>query len=143
MRSADPLPFVGARRYAQYRAEREQAHKDWLQRKKEREEKLARGEDVGPEEPDPTEEVEVGCLGLLKFILYATLFVVLAGKFFTGSYLWEMEMPNLSKLIPVRSRRIPLLPSFSVLIPRPPHSPARARARAATLARVCVLGCHY
>ena len=32
------MPFVGARRYAQYRAEREQAHKDWLQRKKEREE---------------------------------------------------------------------------------------------------------
>ena len=102
MRSADPLPFVGARRYAQYRAEREQAHKDWLQRKKEREEKLARGEEVGPEEPDPTEEREVGCLGLLKFLLYATLFVVLAGKFFTGDFLWEMDLPSVSQFIPVR-----------------------------------------
>ena len=97
---------MGARSYAQYRAEREKAHTDWLQRKKEREEKLARGEDVGPEEPDPTEEPEVGCLGLLKFILYATLFIVLAGKFFTGSYLWEMEPPNLKQFIPVRRRHI-------------------------------------
>lgn len=97
---------MGARSYAQYRAEREKAHADWLQRKKEREEKLARGEDVGPEEPDPTEEPEVGCLGLLKFILYATLFIVLAGKFFTGSYLWELEPPNLKQFIPVRRRHI-------------------------------------
>ncbi|KAI0662943.1 cytochrome b5 [Cubamyces menziesii] len=94
-------PFLA---YAQYRAEREKAHTDWLQRKKEREEKLARGEDVGPEEPDPTEEPEVGCLGLLKFILYATLFIVLAGKFFTGSYLWEMEPPNLKQFIPTTQR---------------------------------------
>lgn len=101
---------MGACSYAQYRAEREQAHEEWLKRKKEREEKLARGEEVGPEEPDPTEEVEVGCMGLLKFILYATLFVVLAGKFFTGSFLWEMDVPNLRQLIPVRSRDIPLPP---------------------------------
>ncbi|KAH9894164.1 cytochrome b5 [Cubamyces lactineus] len=94
-------PFLA---YAQYRAEREKAHADWLQRKKEREEKLARGEDVGPEEPDPTEEPEVGCLGLLKFILYATLFIVLAGKFFTGSYLWELEPPNLKQFIPTNQR---------------------------------------
>ncbi|KAI0751265.1 cytochrome b5-like heme/steroid binding domain-containing protein [Daedaleopsis nitida] len=96
-------PFLA---YAQYRAEREQAHEEWLKRKKEREEKLARGEEVGPEEPDPTEEVEVGCTGLLKFILYATLFVVLAGKFFTGSFLWEMEMPNLKQLIPQMDQRL-------------------------------------
>ncbi|KAI0829351.1 cytochrome b5 [Trametes gibbosa] len=108
---ADPTRMVSTKQanrpflaYAQYRAEREQAHADWLQRKKEREEKLARGEKVGPEEPDPTEEREVGCLGLLKFVLYATLFVVLAGKFFTGSYLWEMDMPNLSQFIPTNQR---------------------------------------
>ncbi|KAI0356679.1 cytochrome b5 [Trametes cingulata] len=94
-------PFLA---YAQYRAEREKAHADWLQRKKEREEKLARGEEVGPEEPDPTEEREVGCLGLLKFILYATLFVVLAGKFFTGSFLWEMELPSVRQFIPTNQR---------------------------------------
>ncbi|EJF63049.1 cytochrome b5 [Dichomitus squalens LYAD-421 SS1] len=94
-------PFLA---YAQYRAEREQAHKEWLQRKQQREEKLARGEEVGPEEPDPTEEVEVGCLGLLKFILYATLFIILAGKFFTGSFLWEQELPNLRQFIPTNQR---------------------------------------
>ncbi|EIW62150.1 cytochrome b5 [Trametes versicolor FP-101664 SS1] len=94
-------PFLA---YAQYRAEREKLHADWLQRKKERDEKLARGEEVGPEEPDPTEEREVGCLGLLKFILYATLFVVLAGKFFTGSFLWEMELPSVSQFMPSGQR---------------------------------------
>ena len=65
---------------------------------------MARGEEVGAEEPDPTEEPEVGCLGLLKFIVYAIVFVLLAGKFFTGSYLWEHELPNIKKLIPVRLR---------------------------------------
>ena len=121
---------MGARRYAQYRAEREQAHKEWLQRKKEREEKLARGEEVGPEEPDPTEEVEVGCLGLLKFIVYATLFVVLAGKFFTGSFLWEQELPNLKQFIPVRLLNIPppLSASLSFLSLVPPSFRASATA---------------
>jgi len=94
-------PFLG---YSEYRTEREQEHVAWLHRKKEREEKLARGEQVGPEEPDPTEEPEVGCLGLLKFILYATIFIVLAGKFITGSFLWEHELPNLRHLIPTNQR---------------------------------------
>ena len=100
---------------------------------------------MGPLEPDPTEEVEVGCLGLLKFFLYATVFVVLAGKFFTGSYLWELEPPNLRQFIPVRSwllgrlgwrasarlREGPAAHAYARLwfaIPRPR---ARTRARAA------------
>ena len=61
---------------------------------------MARGEQVGPEEADPTAEPEIGCLGLLKFILYFSIAMVLAGKFFTGSYLWELELPNLSKYFP-------------------------------------------
>ena len=112
---------MGACRYAQYRAEREQAHADWLKRKKEREERLARGEEVGPEEPDPTAEVEVGCLGLLKFLLYAAVFVVLAGKFFTGSYLWELEPPNLQQYFPVRARSSPARVGT--------HAPSRRGAR--------------
>lgn len=129
---------MGACRYAQYRAEREQVHAEWLNRKKERDEKLARGEEVGPEEPDPTEEVEVGCLGLLKFVLYATLLVVLAGKFFTGSFLWEMDMPNLKQFIPVRSRDMPLL--FAAPSP-PPRPRVYAHAHARAVGRVCVFGC--
>jgi len=69
----------------------EKEHQAWLQRKQEREEKLSRGELVGPEERDPTAEEEIGLLGLLKFIVYALLIVVLAGKFFTGSLLWEYD----------------------------------------------------
>ncbi len=45
--------------------------------------------DVGPEEPDEEEEIEIGCLGLLKFLLYATIFILLASKFVTGDWLWE------------------------------------------------------
>lgn len=90
-------------RYSEYRLKREQEHEAWLQRKKEREEKIARGEKAGPEEIDPTEEPEVGCLGILKFVLYATIFIVLAGKFITGSFLWEHELPNLRQFIPVRT----------------------------------------
>lgn len=77
--------------YREYKLEREKLHQAWLERKKEREEKLARGEEVGPEERDPTAEEEVGLLGLLKFIVYALLITALAGRFFTGSFLWEYD----------------------------------------------------
>lgn len=77
--------------YHEYKLEQQRQHQAWLQRKKEREEKLARGEKVGPEERDPTAEEEVGLLGLLKFIVYLLLVITLAGKFFTGSFLWEYD----------------------------------------------------
>lgn len=68
---------------------------------------MARGEEVGPEEPDPTEEPEVGCLGLLKFLFISFVVVVLAGKFFTGSYLWEQDIASgLRRLVPVSSYAI-------------------------------------
>lgn len=77
-------------------------HDAWAERQKVRAEKIAKGEEVGPEEPDPTAEPEVGCLGLLKFLFYTLIVLVLAGKFLTGSYLWEHELPNFKTLIPVR-----------------------------------------
>ncbi|KAI6105399.1 cytochrome b5-like heme/steroid binding domain-containing protein [Pisolithus sp. B1] len=87
-RKAANQPFLA---YKEYRQKQEQEHQAWLLRKKEREEKLSRGEPVGPEERDPTAEEEVGLLGLLKFIVYLLLIIVLAGKFFTGSFLWEYD----------------------------------------------------
>jgi|ERR1700722_9719092 len=83
--------FVDHCSYKEYREKQEALHNAWLERKKEREEKLARGEKVGPEERDPTAEEEVGCLGLLKFVLGIVIVILLAGKFFTGSYLWEYD----------------------------------------------------
>ncbi|KAG1773824.1 cytochrome b5-like heme/steroid binding domain-containing protein [Suillus occidentalis] len=81
-------PFLA---HKQYREKQEQEHQAWLRRNHEREEKLARGEEVGPAEVDPTAEQEVGVLGLLKFIVYSLLVIVIAGKFFTGSFLWEYD----------------------------------------------------
>jgi hypothetical protein len=76
---------------------------------KERDEMVAKGLEVGPKEKDPTEEVEVGFLGLLKFILYLLIGIILAGKFFTGSFLWEYEgkWTNLKTYMPV-SNPLPL-----------------------------------
>jgi len=62
-----------------------------MERKKERDAKLARGEKVGPEERDPTAQEEVGILGLLKFLVYVLIIIALAGKFFTGSFTWEYD----------------------------------------------------
>jgi hypothetical protein len=66
-------------------------HAAWLKKKKARDEKIARGEKVGPLERDPTGEEEIGILGLLKFIVIVLVCVTLAGKFFTGSYTWEYK----------------------------------------------------
>lgn len=90
--------------YTRYREEQKREHEAWLERKKKREEMIKRGEAVGPEEPDPTAPKEVGLLGLLKFIVYCLIILSLAGKFFTGSFLFDYEarLPSLKKLWPVR-----------------------------------------
>ncbi|KAL0949806.1 hypothetical protein HGRIS_009842 [Hohenbuehelia grisea] len=81
-------PFLA---YKEYRDKQEALHQAWLVKKKERDEKIARGEKVGPLERDPTAEEEVGLLGLLKFLVYLLIFIALAGKFITGSYTWESD----------------------------------------------------
>jgi len=96
-------PFLA---YKEYREKREAEHKAWEQRMKERDEKIAQGLEVGPKEKDPTGEEEVGLVGLLKFIVYLLIFVVLAGKFITGSFLWEYEgkWTNLKTYMPSNQR---------------------------------------
>lgn len=101
-----------APRYKQYRERQEAEHAAWLARQKEREEKLARGEDAGPAEPDPTEEQEVGCVGLTKLLLVLLLLAALAGKFFTGSFTWEYGA-SLKQFWPVRHRASGILSSRS------------------------------
>jgi hypothetical protein len=98
-------------RYKEYRHEQEKKHEEWLARKRERDEGLARGEDVGPEEPDPTAEVEVGLWGLVKFLLSTIVVIMLAGKFVTGSYLWEYDgkWVQAKTYFPVRNRPLPTL----------------------------------
>ncbi|KAF7354947.1 Sterol metabolism-related protein [Mycena sanguinolenta] len=97
-------PFLA---HKEYRDRQERLHNEWLEKKKIRDAKIAKGEPVGPLERDPTEPREVGILGLLKFILYVTIFIALAGKFVTGSYTWEYEtrlMPTLKSLWPTDQR---------------------------------------
>ncbi|KAF8900025.1 cytochrome b5-like heme/steroid binding domain-containing protein [Mucidula mucida] len=81
-------PFLS---HKNYRNKQDRLHNEWLARKQARDEKIARGEDGGPEERDPTAEVEIGALSVLKFLLYTVVIVLLSGKFLTGSYLWEYE----------------------------------------------------
>lgn len=90
-------------RYTRYREEQKRLHDEWLERKKLRDEKIAKGEKVGPEEKDPTAQEEVGLLGLLKFIVYCLLFLALVSKFFTGSFAFDLEnnIPSLKKFWPV------------------------------------------
>ena len=52
---------------------------------------MARGEEVGPEEPDPTHEPEVGVRGLMKFLVYVLLFIICTGKFVTGDWMWGYD----------------------------------------------------
>jgi hypothetical protein len=78
-------------RHKEFRDKQAALHEAWVQQKKEHDEKVARGEKVEKLGPDPTAEHEIGLVGLLKFLAYVALFALLAGKFFTGSYLWEYE----------------------------------------------------
>ncbi|KIK67970.1 hypothetical protein GYMLUDRAFT_36773 [Collybiopsis luxurians FD-317 M1] len=96
-------PFLA---YKAYRDKQEKLHNEWLERQKIRKEKIARGEEVGPEEKDPTEPEEVGLKGLLKFFLYLIIFGALTGKLFTGSYTWNYQdkMAQLKTLIPTDER---------------------------------------
>ncbi|THH21048.1 hypothetical protein EW146_g425 [Bondarzewia mesenterica] len=96
-------PFLA---YKEYRDRQQALHSAWLLRKKERDEKLARGEEVGPEEPDPTAEREIGVLDLLKFLVYVLLFITLSGKFIAGDFLWgyEGKWTNLKTYWPTNQR---------------------------------------
>ncbi|TFK29272.1 cytochrome b5 [Coprinopsis marcescibilis] len=81
-------PFLA---YAEYRGKQEKLHQDWVKKKEERDAAIARGEEVGPLEPDPTAVEEVGVLGLLKFLVICLVIGALAGKFVTGSYTWDYQ----------------------------------------------------
>ncbi|KAJ6567286.1 hypothetical protein DFH09DRAFT_1314402 [Mycena vulgaris] len=70
-------PFLA---HKEYRDRQEALHNAWVEKKKIRDAKIAKGEPVGPLERDPTEPREVGVVGLLKFILYLTIFLALSAS---------------------------------------------------------------
>jgi hypothetical protein len=76
-------------RYKAYRDEQAKLHSAWREREDARLAAIARGDpNPPPAEPDPTAEREIGLLGLLKFLFYLFLFLLLAGKFVTGEWMW-------------------------------------------------------
>ena len=68
---------------------------------------MARGEEVGSEEPDPTHEPEIGVLGIMKFLVYVLLFIICTGKFVTGDWMWgyDSKWLRVKTYFPVRLRR--------------------------------------
>jgi hypothetical protein len=77
-------------RYTEYRRKEEAERQARKQRNKERLEKMARGETVGPPEKEDLEE-EIGLWGLVKFLIFAVACIMLAGHFITGDYLWDYK----------------------------------------------------
>jgi len=96
-------PYLAHR---EFRERQRELHDAWLVRDKERDEKIAKGEKVGPKELDPTAEREIGVLDLLKFLVYLLLFITLSGKFIAGDYFWgyEGKWANLKTYWPTTQR---------------------------------------
>ncbi|KAH9017989.1 cytochrome b5 [Lactarius pseudohatsudake] len=95
-------PFLS---YKNYRDEQAKLHAAWREREDARLAAIARGDPNPPRaEPDPTAQKEIGLLGLLKFLAFLFVGVLLAGKFVTGEYGWGVETAQLRKLWPTQQR---------------------------------------
>ncbi|KAH8984598.1 cytochrome b5-like heme/steroid binding domain-containing protein [Lactarius akahatsu] len=95
-------PFLS---YKNYRDEQAKLHAAWREREDARLAAIARGDPNPPRaEPDPTAQTEIGLLGLLKFLVFLFVGVLLAGKFVTGEYGWGVETAQLRKLWPTQQR---------------------------------------
>ena len=92
-----------------YRDEQAKLHAAWREREEARLAAIARGDpNPPPAEPDPTAEREIGLLGLLKFLFYVLLVVLLAGKFVTGEWAWGMG-DSVGRVVDVRRWWPPLM----------------------------------
>ena len=98
-----PPPFL---RYKAYRDEQAKLHAAWRAREDERLAAIARGDpNPPPAEADPTAQREIGLLGLLKFLIYLFIGILLAGKFVTGEWDWGLEgAASLRRLWPTQQR---------------------------------------
>ncbi|EIM88392.1 cytochrome b5 [Stereum hirsutum FP-91666 SS1] len=96
-------PFLS---YKNYREQQRQLHDGWVERQKEREAKIARGEKVGPPERDPTEEREISLGDIVKFLVYVLLAITLGGKFITGDFMWGYrgKWTNIHTYLPSNER---------------------------------------
>jgi len=96
-------PFL---KYKAYRDEQAKLHAAWRVREDARLAAIAAGDPHPPPyEEDPTAQREIGLFGLLKFLLYLFLGVLLAGKFVTGEWGWGVVgVGDLRKLWPEQQR---------------------------------------
>ncbi|KAN0131239.1 cytochrome b5 [Lactarius tabidus] len=96
-------PFL---KYKAYRDEQAKLHAAWRVREDARLAAIARGDpNPPPAEADPTAQREIGFLGLLKFLVYLLVGILLAGKFVTGEWGWGMDgVAQVRKLWPTQMR---------------------------------------
>jgi hypothetical protein len=96
-------------RYKEYRDEQAKLHAAWLEREQARQAAIARGDPNPPAaERDPTAEREIGLLGLLKFLFWLVVVVLLTGKFVTGEWMWGdggRAWVNVRRWLPVNQQQ--------------------------------------
>jgi len=96
-------PFL---KYKAYRDEQAKLHAAWRAREDERLAAIARGDpNPPPAEADPTAQREIGLVGLLKFLVYLFIGILLAGKFITGEWDWGLDgVASVRRLWPTQQR---------------------------------------
>ena len=104
--------------YREYKVKEEERARLKAEKIKRREEKIAKGEELGPE--DELQKEPSAILALLRLFLVFIAIVMALGWFITGSVVWEYngKWVRLSTYLPVRrSLRTPCSPYSRVHIP--------------------------
>ncbi|KAH7103015.1 cytochrome b5 [Auriculariales sp. MPI-PUGE-AT-0066] len=81
-------PFTN---WSEWKAKEDARRADVARQRKEREERIARGEEPGPEIVDPTEPRDLTLIDLVKVLVFMLVATALAGQFFVGSPIWGYD----------------------------------------------------
>lgn len=92
-------------RYKELRRKQQEELEGRKQRNKERLEKLARGEEVGPPEKEEEDIVNISLWDMIRFLIVLAAIVMGSGYFITGDPLWDYQgkWRRISAYLPVRT----------------------------------------